>query len=80
VSFLKRNLISLKEPDEVMTLTLDASPWGLGAILSHDNCPIVYFASKLTALDEEMLSFEIGSSAAQQICTDQTSASTFPAL
>jgi len=52
---------------EEMTLTLDASPWGLGAILSHSNYPIEYFASKLTALDEEILAFEIGSSAAQQI-------------
>jgi len=51
---------------QAIELVLDASPWGLGAALIVDGAPLEYFASQLTAEDESVLTFTIGSCEAQQ--------------
>lgn len=48
-------------------ITTDASPWGLGGILTLGQQTVAYFASALTTEDEELLKIEIGSSASQQV-------------
>ena len=47
-------------------LILDASPWGLGAALLVDGTPAEYISTPLTADDERLLNFTIGSCEAQQ--------------
>eukprot|EP00435_Cladocopium_sp_Y103_P025927 s1750_g6.t1 len=48
-------------------ITTDASPWGLGGVLSINHQTVACFQSPLTAEDEKLLRIEIGSSTSQQV-------------
>ena len=51
-----------------LLLTCDASPWGLGAVLSTvGGFPLAWLASPLTAEDERALGIKIGDCACQTI-------------
>ena len=49
-----------------VTLTLDASPWGLGGVLSLDGIMKKYFYSRLTVTDARLHKRQLGSSKGQQ--------------
>jgi len=49
-----------------VSVKLDASPWGLGAILLLDGSPHSWFSSPLTAEDSELFGHEIGDCSGQQ--------------
>jgi hypothetical protein len=49
-----------------ITLELDASPWGLGAVLVVDGYPEAWFASALATEELLLLGLELGESSAQQ--------------
>ena len=50
-----------------VSLALDASPWGLGAILFEGGHPVQWFASEISAEDVQILDIEKGSSSSQQV-------------
>ena len=54
-------------PRTVLTMILDASPYGLGGILIASDRIVSYFASPLTRLDEEIHGHSIGSDKGQQV-------------
>ena len=49
-----------------MSIKIDASPWGLGALLLLGGRPKEYFASKLTPEDEQLFGHRVGDPAGQQ--------------
>ena len=51
------------EPDRVLTISVDASPWGLGGILCRRSEPIAWFASPLQQPDLDRFSAKQGDSA-----------------
>eukprot|EP00971_Amphidinium_carterae_P183599 3644344-Amphidinium_carterae.1 len=49
-------------------IVCDASPWGLGAVLTHwRGQPLEYFASRVTEDDARLLAIDLGSSASQAV-------------
>ena len=49
-----------------LVVTVDASPWGMGGVLTRDGRIVSYFAVPATAVDEEILGVSIGSHRGQQ--------------
>jgi len=52
--------------DTVVDIVMDASPWGLGAILCLNEQPIEYFSDQITAMDTARFDTSIGDAAGQQ--------------
>ena len=55
----------LNQGDRI-SIIFDASPWGLGAVLTKNHTPIAWFASPLGPEDELMFNHKRGDSAGQQ--------------
>ena len=55
-----------------VAMALDASPWGLGAILFEQGVPTQWFACEVTEADANLLSFERGSCKGQQVLESLT--------
>ena len=51
----------------VITVTFDASPWGLGGVIFRNGIPLQYFRDPLTYLDERRVGFKIGDHRGQQV-------------
>ena len=51
---------------ETIEIVVDASPWGLGGVLSHSGRPQEYFGVALSDSDVEIRNIERGNAAAQQ--------------
>ena len=49
-----------------LTITVDASPWGLGGILARNDDIIEYFADKISPDDEAIHNIQVGDHRAQQ--------------
>ena len=49
-----------------MSITADASPWGVGAFLTVNGAVLEYFLDPLTELDVAMFQHTIGDAAGQQ--------------
>ena len=47
-------------PCSTWQIIMDASPWGMGAILSKDNIPYEYFAESITTADLRRFSASVG--------------------
>ena len=62
-------VIDWKPARPQLCIIVDASPWGLGAVLAHaaSGKPLEWLASSLDKDDEAMLDLVIGSSTAQQV-------------
>ena len=56
------------DPGVVVSFIVDASPWGLGAVLLYDGKPAEFFANAVSDVDCRILGFKRGSSAGQQSC------------
>ena len=52
---------------DAVSITLDASPWGLGGVLISGDKVSSWFASDLTALDEARFHHRIGQGSGQQV-------------
>jgi hypothetical protein len=50
-----------------VTITIDASPWGLAAFLCIDDAPVSWFSSCITEIDEVQFGKAIGSCEGQQL-------------
>ncbi len=50
-------------PSEVLCVTTDASPWGIGAVLSKDGYPIAWLSDKLHQEDLDRFNATLGESA-----------------
>lgn len=53
-------------PSSHVQITIDASPWGYGAVLVVDRKPVQYFAIPVTQADADRLGVSIGESDSQQ--------------
>ena len=54
------------EDDNSLEIVLDASPWGMGAIIRDHGTVVEYFSSPLTSEDTERFGFPIGDASGQQ--------------
>ena len=59
-------LNAYREPSDCVSITIDASPFGMGAHLCRNGKPCEYFAVELSADDVAIFEYQIGDSAGQQ--------------
>lgn len=59
-------LVSYKGHADTICITLDASPFGMGAYISRDRVPLEWFAIAVSEDDMRILGYDTGDSAGQQ--------------
>ena len=60
---ISRDFTFVELEDSELTISTDASPWGIGGVLSKDGVPIAWFTDSITKLDLRRFRASLGDSA-----------------
>ena len=65
-------LVHFEADPSHMHMTLDASPWGVGAVLTVNGVPKEYFFDEVSSDDRRILRVTVGDAASQQVLESLT--------